>query len=318
MSVMMKLWLGIPLVLLAPSACSAGEGEPKSAWLTSFPELERRLGDPELRILDARPRGDYDKGHIPGAVWVDAKAVEAMAAKPGALTDRAAWETWVAPLGIGPKTQVLVYDGNRQLDAARLWWLLGYLGVERVGLMDGNFPLWVAEKRPESKEVPSVEPKPFRVTFRADRHATRGEVLSALAAKSATIVDARSDGEYAGTERRSKRGGHVPAACHLEWNNLVDKDGRFLDEPALHAKLVKAGVKAGEPVITHCQGGGRASVNAFVLERLGFRARNYYLGWSDWGNAEDTPVEVEQGPEPKSGPPRTPSTRSGRGPRRPA
>ena len=63
-----------------------------------------------------------------------------MAAKPGALADRAAWEAWIAPLGIGPETEVLVYDANRQLDAARLWWLLGYLGVERVGLIDGNFP----------------------------------------------------------------------------------------------------------------------------------------------------------------------------------
>jgi thiosulfate/3-mercaptopyruvate sulfurtransferase len=82
----------------------------------------------------------------------------------------------------------------------------------------------------------------------------------------------------------------------LEWNNLVDKEGRFSDEPALRAKLARAGVGPDGPVITHCQGGGRASVNTFVLERLGFKARNYYLGWSDWGNADDTPVKVEEGP----------------------
>ena len=189
----------------------------------------------------------------------------------------------------------LVYDGNRQLDAARLWWLLSYLGVEKVGLMNGNFPLWADEKRPIAADVPTVEPRPFKVAFRAGRHATRDEVLAALASKSDTILDARSDGEYAGTEKRARRGGHVPTSCHLEWNNLVDKDGRFLDDSALRAKLAKAGVKADEPVITHCQGGGRASVNAFVLERLGFKTRNYYLGWSDWGNAEGTPVKVEEG-----------------------
>ena len=88
----------------------------------------------------------------------------------------------------------------------------------------------------------------------------------------------------------SKRGGHIPAACHLEWSDLVDKDGRFLDPSALRARLAKLGIKPGEPVITHCQGGGRASVDAFALERLGLPTRNYYLGWSDWGNAEQTPV----------------------------
>ena len=58
------------------------------------------------------------------------------------------------------------------------------------------------------------------------------------------------------------------------------------------AKLTEAGVQPGEPVITHCQGGGRASVDAFVLERLGSPARNSYLGWGDWGNAAETPVET--------------------------
>jgi thiosulfate/3-mercaptopyruvate sulfurtransferase len=71
----------------------------------------------------------------------------------------------------------------------------------------------------------------------------------------------------------------------------VDKDGRFLVEATLRAKLAEAGVKRGEPVITHCQGGGRASVDAFVFERLGVPTRNYYLGSSDWGNSDDTPVE---------------------------
>lgn len=171
------------------------------------------------------------------------------------------------------------------------------MSVERVGLTNGNFPLWAAENRPVTAEVLTVEAKPFKIAFRSGRHATRDEVLSALASKSATILDARSDGEYVGTEKRAKRGGHVPTSCHLEWNNLVDKDGRFLDESALRAKLAKAGVKADEPVITHCQGGGRASVNAFVLERLGFKTRNYYLGWSDWGNAEATSVKVEEIPK---------------------
>jgi hypothetical protein len=84
----------------------------------------------------------------------------------------------------------------------------------------------------------------------------------------------------------------VFSACHLEWTNLVDPDGRFLDEVALRGKLATIGVRPRDAVITHCQGGGRASVDAFVFERLGFPTQNYYLGWSDWGNAEDTPVET--------------------------
>jgi thiosulfate/3-mercaptopyruvate sulfurtransferase len=223
-----------------------------------------------------------------------------MAAKPGALTDRAAWETWLAPLGIGPETTVLLYDANRQLDAARLWWLLRYLGVEHVGLIDGGFPLWEKQGRPVTSEVSKAAHQVFPVRFRADRLATRVEVLEAVKAGQVRVVDARSAAEHTGTERRSKRAGRIPAACHLEWTTLVDSDGRFLDESALRVLFAKAGVKPGEPVITHCQGGGRASVDAFVFERLGFPTRNYYLGWSDWGNVEDTPIETGPATTPES------------------
>jgi thiosulfate/3-mercaptopyruvate sulfurtransferase len=231
-------------------------------------------------------------GHIPGAVWVDAKGAEKLAAKPGALTDRAAWDAWIAPLGITPQTEVLIYDARRQLDAARLWWLLSYLGVEKVGLIDGNFPLWQRQGRPVATGIVKVDPKQFHVVFRTDRHATRSEVLEALNAKTAQIIDARSAPEYAGTELRSKRGGHIPSACSLEWINLVDQDGRFLNDTNLRTKLERSRIRPGEPIITHCQSGGRASVDAFVLEHLGFHTRNYYLGWSDWGNTNETPIQT--------------------------
>ena len=269
------------------------KNQPKSPpSLVTFDVLQERLNAPSLRLLDARPRADYVKAHIPGAVWVDAKAVEKLAARPGGLEDKDAWEAWIAPLGITPQTDGLIYDAHRQLDAARLWWLLSYLGVEKVGLIDGSFPLWQRQGRPVATERVKVDPKPFRVTFRMARHATRSEVLEAMKARSAHIIDARSAAEYSGTEVRSKRGGHIPGACSLEWANLVDQDGRFLDERALRAKLERSGVKPGEPVITHCQSGGRASVDAFVVERLGFPTRNYYLGWSDWGNTEETPIQT--------------------------
>jgi thiosulfate/3-mercaptopyruvate sulfurtransferase len=296
MDVMARFSLAIALVLLAAVAFAASAADENLARLVTFDELQKRLGNPELRVLDARPKADYDKGHVPGAVWVDTKAVEAMAAKPGGLVDRAAWEAWISHLGIGPKTEVVVYDAKRQLDAARLWWVLAYLGADRIGLLDCNFPLWAAQKRPVATDVPKVEALSFKVAFRAGRHATRAEVFSAVTSKSAMIVDARTDGEYAGTDKRAKRAGHVPTSCHIEWTNLVDKDGRFLDVPTLRAKFAKAGLKGGEPVITHCQSGGWASVNAFVLEQLGFKTRNYYLAWSDWGNADETPVKLEATP----------------------
>jgi thiosulfate/3-mercaptopyruvate sulfurtransferase len=236
---------------------------------------------------ESQPLSRLRQGRIPGAVWADTKAAAALAARPGGLSDIA---TWIAPLGIGPETEVLVSDGDRQLETARRWWLLGYLGVERIGLIDGNFPLWVSQGRPTSTDLPRIEPRSFPVNFRKNRHATRGEVLKALQSGQVQVIDARSLEEYTGSKALSKRGGHIPSACRLEWTDLVDENGRFLDLSALRSRLEALGVKPGQPMITHCQGGGRASVDAFVLERLGHPARNYYLGWSDWGNTQEMPV----------------------------
>ena len=266
--------------------------------LISHELLQKRLTETNLRILDARTRAEYNQGHIPGAVWVDVAKAQAQAARQGGLSDRAAWEAWIAPLGIEPRMEVLVYDGKRQLDAARVWWLLRYLGVDQAGLIDGNFPLWQEASRPVTTEPRTVAARSFPVTFRADRHATRDDVLAALKAHDSRIIDARSEDEYTGVQKKSKRSGHIPEACHLEWSELVDKDGRFISQDRLRARLGVLGIALGQPVITHCQSGGRASVDAFALERLGLPTRNYYLGWSDWGNAEQTPVTKQEGPKP--------------------
>ncbi len=212
------------LALIGPfyqSASDKPDSQPSSAAiLKTFDALQERLNAPSLRLLDARPRADYVKAHIPGAVWVDAKAVEKLAARSGGLEDRDAWKAWIAPLGITPQTKVLIYDAHRHLDAARLWWLLSYLGDEKVGLIDGSFPLWQRQGRPVATEIAKVDPTPFRINFRTDKHATRSEVLEAMKAKSAQIIDARSVPEYRGAELRSKRGSHIPSACSLEWSNL--------------------------------------------------------------------------------------------------
>lgn len=259
--------------------------------LVPLDAVQERLDDTDLRLLDVRPKADYEAGHIPGAVWVDRKPAEDLARRSGGLEDRDAWAAWIKPLGIEPGDTVLVYDDNRQKDAARFWWLLSYLGVEKVGLIDGGFSLWKEQGRPVSTEAARVEPNAFPVALRDERNATRAEVLEAIQSGSRRVVDARSAEEFRGAEILSKRGGHIPQACHLEWVNFVDEKGRFQSREQLRELTEKAGVRPGEAVITHCQGGGRASVDAFVFELLGHQAANYYPGWSDWGNAADVPIE---------------------------
>ncbi len=264
------------------------------ALLVDFEALQARLDDPTLRILDVRPRDQYEAAHIPGAVWVDFRALYELAKGSEGLRDAQSWAEPLAVLGLKPGMTTLITGDNRQRDAARLWWLLTYLGADRVGLVDGGTSAWIADGRPVSEENVEVEPVPLAIRIRRERFADRDDVRAALNDGSTQIVDARSLDEYDGTLVRSQRGGHVPTACRIEWSDLVDEAGRFRSPEALRTLMAEAGLTDSDRnAISYCQGGGRASVDAFVLERLGYRTRNYYRGWGDWGNAEDTPIETD-------------------------
>jgi thiosulfate/3-mercaptopyruvate sulfurtransferase len=240
-------------------------------------------------VLDARAKEKYRAGHVPGAVWVDANA---WARAFAAGQDKAAWGERVGALGVDVDTPVVIYDASLSKDAARIWWVLRYWGVRDVRLLNGGWGGWVEAggkvEKGENKPRP-VEPK---LVPQASRLATKDQLLAALKGKPGQIVDARSTGEFCGTDETAKRNGAVPGAVHLEWSDTLDKKtGRFKTAEEL-TKLFKAtGIDPSRPATTYCQSGGRAAVMAFVLELAGgTEARNYYRSWSEWGNDPKTPV----------------------------
>ncbi len=140
---------------------------------------------------------------------------------------------------------------------------------------------------------------PDRVRFvapapSAGRLATKQQILRQLKeAQKPQLIDARSEAEHCGTTKLAKRGGAIPGSLHLEWSDTLDPKTHKFKSAAELAKLFKdAGINLNRPAITYCQSGGRAAVLAFTLELIGARdVANYYHSWSEWGNAEDTPVE---------------------------
>lgn len=244
-----------------------------------------------LVILDARPRADYDVGHLPGARWVDHGTWKDAFGSGG---DAPAWSQRIGRLGIDGRRPVVIYDDNRLKDAARIWWILRYWGVDDVRLLNGGWKGWNSVKGTIStarQEWPDAE---FAVSRRSRLLTTKEDILQALRGGGVQIIDARSEAEYCGTDLRdNRRGGAIPGAKHLEWSDLIDHDtDRFLPADQLGDRLKTAGIELHRPTVSHCQSGGRASVMAFALELMGADdVSNYYLGWSEWGNAPDTPIE---------------------------
>jgi thiosulfate/3-mercaptopyruvate sulfurtransferase len=262
---------------------------PKADLLIEPTEIANSTRADLLLILDARGKGKYQDGHIPGAVVVDPVA---WARAFGEGTDRSGWTKRMGDLGIDVNTKIVVYDDAQAKDAARIWWILRYWGVKDVRLLNGGWKGWLAINGAIEKKESQPRTTEPKLTALGERLATKKQLLDSLKDKPPQLVDTRSTGEYCGTEETARRNGAIPGAVHLEWSDTLDpRTGRFKSAAELTKLFQEAGIDPAKPAVTYCQSGGRAAVLAFALELMGGKeVRNYYRSWSEWGNAEDTPI----------------------------
>jgi thiosulfate/3-mercaptopyruvate sulfurtransferase len=260
-----------------------------TAWVAAH------LTDPDVRIIDMRRNGaaDYATGHVPGAVNLANEAIRDAGNPPTFLPSQTAFEALMERLGISNDTRVVVYDERGGLYAARLWWILNYFGHANVALMDGGWSKWSREKRPLSAESPTVPQGRFSARPQPRWVATAEDVKAAAHNRNARIIDARTAAEIEGTELRgTRRGGHVPGATAVYWEDTLDPEQRTIKPaPELRRLFVQAGVLPSNDIIAYCQVGMRAAHDLFVLRLLGYeRLRNYYGAWEEWGNRDDLPI----------------------------
>ena len=280
-------------IVLVHTAGAAEADYPRKELLIEPAELAKPESGTKRVILDARSQADYSRGHVPQARRVDHDAWKSAF---GDGKDAADWSRRIGELGIARDTEVVIYDDAMSKDAARVWWILRYWGHPRARLLNGGWKGWTAGDFPVTAEAPApAEPARFNARPRATLLVQKDQLVSLLAERKAQIVDARSEGEFCGeVTLGNKRGGAMPDARHLEWSALIDKQThRFKPADDLQRLFAEAHVDLTKPTATHCQSGGRSSVMAFALELMGAsEVRNYYNGWSEWGNADDTPIVI--------------------------
>jgi thiosulfate/3-mercaptopyruvate sulfurtransferase len=272
--------------------------------LISTEELAARLSDGNWFVADCRfelgkpeaGRAAYMAGHIPGAVHVDLERDLSAPVTPQTgrhpLPSPAEFAATLARIGVSNETQIACYDAASGAFAARLWWMLRWVGHEAVAVLDGGFAAWVAEGRPvsvESAPRPSAtfvaEPRPEMVldTPGAARALARGE----------TLVDVRGAERFAGTvEPIDAVAGHVPGAVNLPYLENLGASGRFR-APGELAELWRArtGAAPGRAPICMCGSGVTACHGLLALEAAGIAGGRLYAGsWSEWIRDPSRPV----------------------------
>lgn len=272
--------------------------------LIAADELAARLHDPDLVLCDVRHDlgkpgwGDeqYRAGHIPGAMFVHLDR-ELSAATSGSngrhpLPTPETAARLFGQLGITEGRQVVAYDQGSGMFAARLWWMLHWLGFEAAAVLDGGLAKWTAEGLPLETAVPARKPAPFSIRRVAPTVSASG-VMASLPRHTLVLLDARAAERYRGdTEPLDPVAGHIPGARNRPYSQNLNADGTFKHPAFLRAEF--EGVLAGdapELVVHHCGSGVTACHNILAMEVAGFPPTRLYPGsWSEWCSDASRPV----------------------------
>ena len=279
--------------------------------LVSTDWLAAHLNDPNIRVVDASfklpgitptAREDYDRGHIPGAVYFDIDDI----AQPGTslphmIPPSELFARKMEALGIGDDDRVVVYDGVGLSSAGRAWWMLRLFGHNDVALLDGGLPKWKAEGRSLDNAAPIPPSRRFTARFEPALVRDKRALIENLSARREQVVDARAAGRFDGTAEESwpgRRRGHIPGSRNLPYERVTDPGTRQLRSAEELSELFRgAGVELDSPIVTSCGSGVTACALAFALHLLGHPGAAVYDGsWSEWGLPGDTPVETGAAP----------------------
>ncbi len=244
-------------------------------------DCRHELGNPDLGAQQ------YREGHIPGALFADLDR-DLSGPKNGAngrhpLPAPRAFIAWLGRQGLKPSDQVVCYDAVGGTMAARLWWLLRWVGHDAVAALDGGFANWVKEGRPVTAEVTEFAP----ARYSADADASKAVDVSFLETERRKffLLDARAPARYRGEQEPiDPVAGHIPGAHNRYCTENLAADGRFKSAPDLKAEFsaLLAG-RAPAEVVHYCGSGVAACHNALAMEIGGLSGSRLYPGsWSEW------------------------------------
>ena len=283
-----------------------------SSPLISATELKRQLADgQQITVVDctfhldntALGRLQFEQEHIAGAIYADLDAdlsahdpSQAVNGGRHPLPKREIFAQRLALLGIGPESNVVVYDKVGTLVAGRLWWMLRWCGHDKVRVLDGGWNAWINAAGPTASGPQPVTPTAsYSPGEPLEQLITQDEVLAQLHSPTQNLIDARGGPRYRGeTEPIDPVAGHIPGALNRPFTDNFNSDGTFKSAATLQQEWRSLLGDAGtHNVVAYCGSGVSAVPNLLGLAIAGLPAKGLYAGsWSEWCRNPALPVAV--------------------------
>lgn len=266
-------------------------------WLTAH------LGADRLVVIDASwrmpgdgaARPDYERRHIPGAVFFDIDEIaDPSTDLPHMLPTPASFAAAMGAFGVADDAAIVVYDDRGVFSAARVWWTFKAMGHRTVSVLDGGLKAWLDEGRPTTAQPTAPQPRLYKTRENISGVATADDVRRAAQGRDTLILDARPTARFfaqADEPRPGLRRGHIPHSRSLPFGMLTTPEGKMRRTGELEALFAERGLDE-RPLIATCGSGVTACVIALALAVIGREDVRVYDGsYAEWGRKENDPRE---------------------------
>ncbi|KPJ95180.1 MAG: 3-mercaptopyruvate sulfurtransferase [Gammaproteobacteria bacterium SG8_11] len=274
--------------------------------LISTDQAYQYLNESQWLFIDCRyyldkpkqGRQEFSQSHLPGALYAHLDRDLSSAVVPG-VTGRhplpgvdtlcQLFSSW----GVDQGVQVVVYDQGPGMIAARLWWMLRWLGHDRVAVMEGGWKKWCEEAKPVTKDLLLTTPRQFIPNVHPEMVASVDDVVASISHADIKLLDARTADRYRGeNETLDPVAGHIPGAISAPFMDLVGSDGclRSPDELSERYHAFLSTSQASDAIV-YCGSGVTAALNILAMEHVGLGMARLYPGsWSHWITDKNRPV----------------------------
>jgi thiosulfate/3-mercaptopyruvate sulfurtransferase len=263
--------------------------------------LYEHLEDDDLIIVDCRAdlfdkeygRRVYEDGHIKGAFFLDVKKDLAEDPKKhggrSPLPELEVLKKKLESIGMSNNKTIIAYDEAQLAGAERFWWMLKYIGHEKIHILNGGIKSWLEEGYCLTKEIPVTKNENFDIHTNEYIRTDVNYVKAIIKNENKIIVDSRAPERYRGEiEPIDPKAGHIPGAKNYHWKDVLDEKGRFKSKEEL--KALFKDLSKYEEIILQCGSGIDACGNFVAMDEIGFKPKLYVGSWSDWVSYEDNPV----------------------------
>ena len=305
------------ILLMASLACMASgvagqekketkaSGAQREPMLVTVDWLAEHLTDPSLVLLQIGEKKDYERGHIPGAQFLEYESISTPHGQ-GLMLELPPVEQLVSVferLGVSNSSHVVLYFATNWVSpTTRVYWTLDYLGLgNRTSILNGGLVAWQAGHHPVATDVKAATKGSITPNLHKEIVADADWVSGHLSKAGVTILDARTHEFYTGAQSDGNpRSGHIPGAANLSYLSMVDQDNnKFKSQDDLKTLFQTAGLKPGNTMVSYCHIGQRATVLYFAAKMLGYDAKMYDGSWEDWSHRENLPIVTGELPNKK-------------------